>query len=80
MEIQIPNKARSIIEAHPEIDWSTVINNAISEKMQQSERLQAIQRINNTMKNSEFSEEDSNRLGELAKRTRLNQLRSEGII
>lgn len=56
------------------VTWSELV------KQELTKRLEFLEFINSKFDKSEFSKQDAEKLGELAKFSRLNELKSKGII
>ena len=65
------------IESHPEVDWAFLLNNAIAKMLR---KIELAEFLESKLDASEFTEEDANRLGELAKQNRLKELKSKGFL
>ena len=77
LRISFPEDLKLEIEIHPEIDWSIVFKRAALKILH---RLSLAEFIESKLFKSEFTEEDAERLGELAKQSRLKELKSQGRI
>lgn len=75
--LSISEKLKKDLDSLPEINWSESIREFLSKKIK---RALLLKRIDKLLENSEFTEEDAERLGELAKQNRLKELKSKGII
>ncbi len=73
----ISKELRKKIETHPEIDWFFILNNVVNKML---DKIELAEFLESNLTASEFSEEDSNRLGELAKQNRLKELKSKGFL
>jgi len=75
--ITLPEELKHRMERFPEVNWSAVARNAISERLQ---RLALIGVFDNLLENSELSEEDALRLSEEVKEAGLQELKDKGLI
>ena len=75
--ITLPGELRHKISEFPEIDWSAVARDAISEKLQ---RLALIKVFDKMLEKSELTEEDALRLGEEVKEAGLKELKDKGLV
>jgi len=73
----ISEELKRKIKEHPEIDWSFILSNTINKMLH---KIELSEFLESKLEDSEFSEEDAERLGELSKKDRLNELRSKGIL
>jgi len=76
MELISENLKRKI-ESHPEVDWTFILNNAVNRMLN---KIELVEFIESKLDDSEFTEEDANRLGELAKQNRLKELKTKGFL
>ena len=70
-------KLKKELDSMPEINWSESVREFLSKR---AKRLLLLKKIDRLLENSEFTEEDAERLGELSKQNRLKALKSEGIL
>lgn len=70
----VDEELKSDISKFSWITWSELI------KQELKKRLEFIEFLDSKLDKSEFSEKDSERLGDLAKTNRLKELKSKGII
>lgn len=70
----IDNESKSELSKFVWVIWSELV------KQELIKRLEFLEFINSKLDKSSFSKEDSDRLGELAKTNRLNELKFKGII
>lgn len=75
--LSIPEKLKEDLDSLPEINWSESVREFLSKKIR---RALLLKKIDKMLENSEFTEEDAERLGELAKQDRLKELKSKRII
>jgi len=75
--IILPEELKHRIEQFPEVDWSAIAMDAISERLQ---RLALNQVFDNLLENSELSEEDALRLSEEVKEAGLQELKDKGLV
>jgi len=75
--ITLPEELKHKIERFPQVNWSAVARDAISERLQ---RLALIGVFDDLMRNSELSEEDALRLGEEVKEAGLRELKGKGLV
>lgn len=75
--LSIPEKLKNELDALKEINWSESVREFLSKRVK---RIMLLKKIDTLLENSEFSEEDAERLGELSKQERLKQLKSKGIL
>ena len=75
--LSIPVELKQKMDKFAWLNWSALAREAFVKRMKQ---LEILSKFDNLFENSEFSEEDANRLGELAKIDRLKELKSKGII
>ena len=77
LKIPLPKELKLQIEAHPEIDWSSVFKKTAVKLLH---KLELIEFIESKLDRGEFSEEDAIRLGEFVKQQRLKELKSKGLL
>jgi hypothetical protein len=77
LKISLPKEIQIQIELHPEIDWSIVFKKSVLKLLH---KLELADFIESKLEFSEFTEEDANKLGELAKQHRLEELKSKGLV
>ncbi len=75
--ITFSEELKGLIKKHPEINWNAVFRKAIINALNRKELKEF---MDEKLKNSKFTEEDANRLGELVKEKRVKFLKSKGII
>jgi len=75
--LSIPEDLKKKLDSMPEINWSEAMRIFLAKR---AKRLLLLRKIDNLLENSEFTEEDAERLGELAKKDRLGELKSKGLI
>lgn len=69
LKVNIPGGFEEKIKKHPNVDWSSVIEGALINAMN---KIELSEFIESKLDKSDFTEEDADRLGELAKENRLN--------
>ena len=75
--LSIPEELKKNIDSLSDINWSASIREFLAKKIK---RILLLKRIDELLENSEFTEEDAEKLGELSKQERLKELKSKGII
>lgn len=75
--LSVPEDLKKKLDSMPEINWSESVREFLTRR---AARLLLLKRIDQLLENSEFTEEDAERLGELAKQHRLRELKSKGIL
>jgi len=75
--LSIPEKLKKELDLLSEINWSESVREFLSNKVK---RAMLLKKIDKLLENSEFTEEDANILGELAKNNRLKELKAKGLI
>ena len=73
----MPEELKHRIERFPQVNWSAVARDAISERLQ---RLALIGVFDDLMRNSELSEDDALRLGEEVKEAGLRELKDKRLV
>ena len=77
LKIPLPEELLLQIELHPEIDWPAVFKRSALRLLH---KLELADFIELKLESSEFTEEDADKLGELAKQHRLEELKSKGLL
>lgn len=75
--LSVPEDLKKKLDSMPEINWSESVREFLTRR---AARLLLLKRIDKLLENSEFTEEDAERLGELAKQHRLRELKSKGVL
>jgi len=75
--LSIPDKLKAELDALPEINWSESVREFLSKRVK---RFLLLKRIDKLLENSEFTEEDAEKFGELAKQERVKYLKSQGML
>ena len=77
IKIKLPKEFEKRIEEHPEIDLSLIIEKALFKILR---RIELVDFLELRLNESEFTEEDADRIGELVKQHRLKELKSKGLL
>lgn len=77
LKILIPKELKLLIEEHSEIDWTMVFKKSALKLLN---RLELLDFLESKLTESEFTEEDALKLGELAKLNRLKELKSLDLL
>ena len=75
--LSIPASLKKKMESLPEINWSEVTREFLSEKVR---RLALLMKLDKMLENSELTEEDCIRLGREAKKGRFEVLKKQGLV
>jgi len=75
--LSIPEQLKNDLDSLKEINWSESVREFLFKRVR---RALLLKRIDKLLENSEFTEEDAERLGELSKQERLKELKSKGIL
>ncbi len=75
--LSVPGNLKKDLDSFPEINWSESVREFLFKKVK---RTLLLKKIDKLLENSEFLEEDAERLGEIAKQDRLKYLKSKGIV
>ena len=75
--LSISEELKEDLDKMPEVNWSESMREFL---VKRAKRVLLLKKIDKMLENSEFSEEDAERLGELAKQNRLKELKSKGIL
>ena len=75
--LSIPEQLKNDLDLLKEINWSESMREFLSKRVKRALLLKKIEKL---LENSEFTEEDAERLGELSKQERLKELKSKGIL
>jgi len=75
--LSISEELKEELDKMPEVNWSESMREFL---VKRAKRVLLLKKIDKMLENSEFSEEDAERLGELAKQNRLKELKSKGIL
>jgi len=70
--LSIPEELKKKLDSMPEVNWSESMREFL---MKRVKRMVLLKKIDRQLEDSEFTEEDAERLGELAKQNRLNKLK-----
>jgi hypothetical protein len=76
-EIKLPEELKHKMELFPEVNWSAVAEEAISEKVQ---KLALVRVLDKMLEKSELTEGDALRLGEEVKEAGLRELKEKGLL
>ena len=77
LKILLPKKIKSEIKEHPEIDWSLVFRRVAIKILH---RLSLLEFLETKLDKSEFTEKDALELSKMAKQSRLEELKLQGIV
>jgi len=75
--VSVPEKLKQEMDSLRTINWSEVFRRAVTDFIH---KLSLAEFLETKLIKSEFTEEDAQRLGELAKQDRLKKLKEQGII
>lgn len=73
--LSIPEELKKKLDLMPEVNWSESMREFLTKR---AKRLLLLKKIDKILEDSEFTQEDADRLGELVKQTRLRELKSKG--
>lgn len=73
--LSIPEELKSKINSLPELNWSEIVREFLSEKVK---RYLLLKKLDKMLENSELTEEDCLKLGEKAKTGMLKRYKAEG--
>lgn len=73
--ISVPEELKKQLEKFPEINWSEVLRELISQKVK---RLEILKKLDKMLENSEMTEEDALRLGDKVKQAMWEKLKKKG--
>jgi len=74
--LAISDELKKKLDLMPEVNWSESMRVFLTKR---AKRLLLLKKIDGILENSEFSEEDAEKLGELVKQSRLKELKSKGL-
>lgn len=75
--LSISDELKKSLDLMPEVNWSESMREFLTKR---AKRLLLLRKIDKLMENSEFTEEDAERLGELVKQNRVRELKTKGIL
>ena len=75
--LSIPEQLKNDLDSLKEINWSESVREFLVKRVK---RALLLKRIDELLENSEFTEEDADRLAEKVKLSMHNRLKSEGLV
>lgn len=75
--LSVSEELKKSLDLMPEVNWSESMREFLTKR---AKRLLLLKKIDGILENSEFTEEDADRLGELVKQSRLKELKSKGLL
>ncbi|MEX0920979.1 MAG: hypothetical protein WDZ62_01820 [Candidatus Pacearchaeota archaeon] len=76
-KVNLPEEFEKKVREHPELNLSSVIEKALLGVL---DRFDLVGFIDSKLDKSNFTKEDADRLGELAKQNRLKELKSKNLL